>query len=98
MQLSLALMQPQPGHHVPLTHARYACLIFGQGICVVTMQSEFSDGAEEALRCNVLWLLEDDVAGGMFRSWILVGRSSLPAPCCFAVETRTVSGYVSGVS
>jgi len=72
--------------------------MFGHVVGVVTMQSEFSHGAEEALRSNVLWLLEGDVAGGMFRSWILVGRSSLPAPCCFAVETRTVSGYVSGVS
>jgi hypothetical protein len=68
MQLSLALMQPQPGHHVLLTHARYARLMFGHVVGVVTMQSEFSHGAEEALRCNVLWLLEDDVAGGMFRS------------------------------
>jgi hypothetical protein len=71
MQLSLALMQPQPGHHVLLTHAWYARLRFGHVVGVIEMQSEFSNGAEEALGCNDLWLLEDDVAGGMFRTSIL---------------------------
>ena len=47
------------------------------------MQSEFSDGAEEALRCFVLWLLEDDVAGGMFRTLSCEIES---APCYFSVE------------
>jgi hypothetical protein len=70
-RLSLTLMQPGGQPEPCAADKWYALLMFGHVVGVVTMQSELSHGAEEALRCNVLWLLEDDIVGGMFRTSIL---------------------------